>query len=115
MMAEYFLPTVAEVPHVHVHSRRTHWPRRLRGCRAGVQRRGSCCELRSLEALMARQSQVKLTHIVPVSWLTDYVSMLRAAREAKAEVDTTDIDAAIDRRIAAVQAYLDRLEQVQLN
>lgn len=64
---------------------------------------------------MARQSQVKLAHIVPVAWMKDYVSMLRAAREAKAEVDTTEIDAAIDRRIADVQAYLDRLQQVQLN
>lgn len=64
---------------------------------------------------MARQSQVKLTHIVPVRWLTDYVSMLRAARETKADVDTTEIDAAIDRRIADVQAYLDRLQQAQLN
>lgn len=68
---------------------------------------------------MARQSDVVIQKIVPLTWLVDYVAMLKACLalnappEFKAMADQAD--AQIIQRIDEVQAYLDRLQQAQLN
>jgi hypothetical protein len=70
-----------------------------------------------------KQSEVTLANQVPIRWLVDYVSMLRAtlgvtldpgaSAEEKAKV--AKIDRAIERRIRDIEDYLARLRLHQLN
>jgi trans-aconitate methyltransferase len=67
---------------------------------------------------MAHQEKVQFVPRVPISWLHDYVSMLRVTMTLKPVGDLTSaMSATVDacdhkimRRIEEVQTYLDRLD-----